>query len=83
MNSQREPAIKLGKAIRNQRKLLKMSQSELAVIANVSLNFVSQIENGKPKAQLCKILDVLTALGLQFNIELGKSGIYQCIETTA
>ncbi len=68
-----EIARQLGAAIKKSRRNLKLSQTELADLAGVSLNYVSKLESGQPKAQLDKLLDVLTILGLEFSLGPGKS----------
>lgn len=65
----------LGNSIRQKRHYLGLSQTELALMAEVSLNFISQIELGKETVQLNKLLKVMTCLGLQFSLEDGNSGI--------
>jgi y4mF family transcriptional regulator len=72
-NSNKIVAQSLGAAIRNTRKKLKLSQTEVADLAGVSLNYISQLETGKPKAQLDKLLDVLDVLGLELSLAVGKS----------
>jgi y4mF family transcriptional regulator len=72
-NTNKELAQKLGKAIRRSRKSLKLSQSTLAQLAGVSLNYISQLEQGKPKAQLDTLLNVLEVLGLELNLVTGKT----------
>jgi transcriptional regulator with XRE-family HTH domain len=39
----------------------------------VSLNYISQLEKGKPKIQLDKLLDVLGVLGLELEVKPGNS----------
>lgn len=68
-----EEAIKLGAAIRSCRKNFNLSQTELADMASVSLNYISQLENGKPRLQFDKLLDVLGVLGLELEIRPGKA----------
>lgn len=68
-----EFAEKLGMAIKNCRKKLNLSQTELADLAGVSLNYVSKIELGQPRAQLDKLLDILEVLGLELTLGPGKS----------
>lgn len=65
----------LGQKIKTERKSQKLSQSELASLSGVSLNFISQLESGKETVQMNKVLIVLHTLGLQFFIEYGKLGI--------
>lgn len=63
----------LGKAIRDERKARHLTQTQLADIAGVSLNFVSQLESGKPRVQLDKVLAVMGALGLELQIVFASS----------
>jgi y4mF family transcriptional regulator len=74
-NTNKETAEKLGTAIRNGRKHLQLSQTELADLAEVSLNYVSRLESGHPRAQLDKLLDVLQVLGLELSLKTGKFGL--------
>lgn len=66
---------KLGETIRLQRHRIGLSQQEVADLAGVSVNFVRQVEAGKPSAHLNKILDILTAVGLQFELTAGNGRI--------
>ena len=63
MNSIRT-SIEIGAAIRTERRQQGLTQTELADLCGVSLSFVSNLENGKPTAELAKALTVLTNLGL-------------------
>ena len=53
----------LGTAIRESRKKDRLTQAELAFAAGVGIRFVSELEAGKPTAQIGKIMQVLAALG--------------------
>jgi len=55
----------LGLAIKARRKELGLNQTELAEVARVTLRLVSELERGKPTAQLDGILRVLAALGIE------------------
>ncbi len=66
---------KFGEALRVQRHLLGLSQQEVADLANVSVNLLRQVEAGKDSAHFDKILDILTALGLQFQLTHGQQRI--------
>jgi y4mF family transcriptional regulator len=55
----------LGVLIRRRRKELGLNQTELAEVARTSLRFVSELERGKPTAQLDGVLRVLAALGIR------------------
>ena len=52
-----------------------MSQEELALLSETSLNFICQLEAGKTTVRLNKLLEVLYALGLEFNVINGSSQI--------
>lgn len=50
------------------RKTKGYSQQEFADLAGVGRRFVSDLENGKPTAEIGKVLQVLTALGLDLEL---------------
>jgi HTH-type transcriptional regulator/antitoxin HipB len=54
----------LGTAIRTRRKLLKITQKELAMVCGTGLRFIVDLEKGKPTCQTGKTLQVLQALGI-------------------
>jgi y4mF family transcriptional regulator len=54
----------IGKLIRDTRQALGMRQDELASVAGLSTRTLSDIENGKPSAQMALVLRVLDALGI-------------------
>ena len=55
----------LGPLIRSRRKELALTQTELADVAGTTLRFISELERGKPTAQLDGVLRVLAALGIR------------------
>lgn len=57
-------AKSLGEAVKAERKRQQLTQEELAQYAGVGANFISQLERGKPTAELEKTFHVLSALGL-------------------
>ena len=65
----------LAQRIRQERRSRQLSQSELARLSGVSLNFLSQLESGKSSVHLDKMLCVLQVLGLELKIIYGKEGI--------
>jgi HTH-type transcriptional regulator / antitoxin HipB len=74
------PAAKtkeLASRVRQERKSQHLSQTELANIAGVSLNFLSQLESGKSTVHYDKVLQVLGALGLELKIQYQKTGLGQ------
>ena len=52
----------LGKRIRQQRKLLRMTQEQLAEQAGISLSFLGHIERGTRKASLDTLVRICNAL---------------------
>ena len=59
----------LGAVIRAERRRQGMTQVELAGLADVGVTFLSQLENGKGSAELGKVLQVLTMLGVDVLVE--------------
>jgi y4mF family transcriptional regulator len=58
-------------AVRSRRRHLGLRQDELADLAGVSERFVYALENGKRSVQLDKVIAVLSALGLHFELRPG------------
>jgi y4mF family transcriptional regulator len=59
----------LGVRIRARRQELGLTQGQVADVARVSLRFLSELENGKPTAQVEGIQRVFAALGLDFYLD--------------
>lgn len=57
-------AVQLGQAVRQQRKLLGLTQRDLAMTCGTGLRFIIDLEKGKPTCQVGKALQVLQMLGL-------------------
>jgi y4mF family transcriptional regulator len=75
MKKREQNIQELGRLIKTQRNQMKLSQTQMAELAGVSLNLISQIELGKPRVQFIKLIQVLQTLGLQLKIELGPAGL--------
>ncbi|MEM7476187.1 MAG: type II toxin-antitoxin system Y4mF family antitoxin [Planctomycetota bacterium] len=58
----------LGKKIREARKRSGLTQNKLAALADVGPRFLSELERGKPTAQLGKALKICGLLGLEIHI---------------
>ena len=58
----------LGATTRERRRALHLTQEGLADLAGCSPEFVGLLEKGKPGVRLDKVLDVLTALGLELRV---------------
>jgi HTH-type transcriptional regulator / antitoxin HipB len=68
---QRTPAwaAELGAAVREKRKALRLTQKELAELAQCGPDFLYDLERGKPTVRLDKLVPVLEMLGLRFKVE--------------
>lgn len=62
-------ATELGQAIRQRRRELGYTQTEIADFSGCSLTFVSDLENGKKTAELEKTLRVVNTLGVDILFE--------------
>lgn len=58
----------LGAAIRDRRKRLRLSQSELAQRAGVGRQWLVAVEHGKPGAELALVLRVLEAITMPITV---------------
>lgn len=59
----------LGRIVKETRKSQQLTQTDLAISAQVGVRFVVELENGKETAQLGKVIRVCRMLGLKINIE--------------
>jgi HTH-type transcriptional regulator/antitoxin HipB len=59
----------LGQALRSARKLLGLTQSELALAAGVGVRFIVDLEAGKPTVRLETVMRVIEALGGQIMLD--------------
>jgi HTH-type transcriptional regulator/antitoxin HipB len=56
---------KLGLVIKNHRKSLRLTQTDVALSCGVGIRFVSDLENGKSSCQIGKALLVMESIGLK------------------
>lgn len=63
-----QSALDIGKLVANARAQQKITQSQLARATGTSQNWVSEVEAGKPTAQIGKVLSVLSYLGVRLQI---------------
>lgn len=59
----------LAQAIRTHRLRARLTQKDLAALANTGVRFIVELEQGKPTLEIGKALDVLQTLGLELRIE--------------
>lgn len=64
----------IGAAIRRQRKLKSMTQTELGEKTRLRQATISQLENGEGSVQLKTLTDVLAALDLELVVQERSSG---------
>ncbi len=58
----------LGYYLQGYRTSQKLTQTDISGLANTGNRFIIELENGKETVQLKKVLDVLSALGLEMVI---------------
>ena len=66
---------RLGKRIRDERLLLRLTIEQLAERVDKSLNFIGQIERGESKPSLETVYDIANALGVSIDCLLREKGI--------
>jgi len=59
----------LGKMLRSKRKALGMTQERASGLLGVGIRFLSELERGKPTAEIGKVLQVVRRLGLNLCVE--------------
>lgn len=69
-----EPDPLLHEALRLRRKELRLSQQDLADLAEVSVRFIHDMENGKPTVQLDRVMAVAGTLGLVLTWRVRSAG---------
>lgn len=59
----------LGQIIRERRKELNYTQAFLAEFTGLSVTFISDVERGKPTAEIGKVIQLLHILGMDVLVE--------------
>jgi HTH-type transcriptional regulator/antitoxin HipB len=59
----------LASSVRARRRVLGLTQTDLAELAGTSVRFVHTLENAKGTVRLDKVLDVLAILGLGLQVD--------------
>ena len=59
----------LGKAIKIRRKELNYTQAYLAEFTGLSVTFISDVERGKPTAEIEKTIQLVNILGMDLSVE--------------
>ena len=63
-----QDTAELGRKVRELRRAQKITQAQLAGLANTGIRFISDLENGKETCHIGKVLRVLEALGVDMLI---------------
>ena len=73
----RDILLRVGRLVRERRKKLGWSQTDLANAANVSLTTVHRLERAKADTAIGKICDISAALGLNvvISVPLSRGGV--------
>lgn len=59
----------IGNLVRDTRKAMGVTQTDLSLTSGTGQRFISDLENGKPTCQLSKVLTVLQTLGIQIDLQ--------------
>jgi len=58
----------IGRLLRQKRKADGLTQAEAAGLCGVGVRFFSEVENGKPTAEVGRVLRILRGLGLELTV---------------
>lgn len=64
-----ENTQEIGRIIREERRRQGFTQAEFAGLVNVGITYLSNLENGKPTAEIEKAIRILTMLGIDLYVE--------------
>ena len=64
----------IGQLVRKARKVLGVTQKDLALTSGTGLRFIIELEQGKPTCQLGKVLIVLHTVGISMQLILPAGG---------
>ncbi|GAC1441322.1 MAG: hypothetical protein NVSMB55_08780 [Mycobacteriales bacterium] len=71
LHDRADEGSELGQALRDRRRDLRLTQQDVADLAEVSVRFLHELERGKPGVRFDKLLAVLRALGLHLQLAPG------------
>jgi HTH-type transcriptional regulator/antitoxin HipB len=74
--------LSIGRALRERRKKLGLTQLDAAELADVSVRFVHDCEAGKPTVQLDRVHALANALGFTLTLSLREPGQLENQEST-
>lgn len=58
--------VTLGKLLRKKRKIQQMTIDDVSMFTGLSNRFISEVERGKPTAEIGKILQLMQTVGVDF-----------------
>ena len=58
-----------GRALKQRRKEMKYTQGDISELTGFSVSFISDLENGKPTAEIGKAIYLANVLGLDIDIK--------------
>ncbi len=58
----------IGELVKSARKVMGVTQKDLALTSGTGLRFIIELEQGKPTCQLGKVLTVLHTLGIKIEL---------------
>ncbi|MFV0291120.1 MAG: helix-turn-helix domain-containing protein [Mangrovibacterium sp.] len=61
---------KIGNIIKERRKILSITQRELAALSGVGINTLTKIERGEANPSLKIVINILNTLGLEMDIKI-------------
>ena len=62
-------SVMFGQAIKLRRKEMKYTQRDISELTGFSISFISDLENGKPTAEIGKAIYISNVLGLDIEIK--------------
>ncbi len=67
-------SIMFGQALKQKRKEMKYTQSDISELTGFSISFISDLENGKATAEIGKAIYLANVLGLDIDIKSRGTG---------
>lgn len=68
-----DSGLNLSELIRERRKVLGITQTELSDLSEVSVRAISELENGELKMSLNRVMRIFYVLGLQLEVHLARN----------
>ena len=65
--------IEIGKIVQQRRAVLQMKQEDLAELSGITEKTIYLLENGKGNPSYSTLLNILTVLGMEMNVQVKKT----------